>query len=70
MGRRPYHLFPVQSDKTRLVSSAQLIDVDEWSVDEDFPIFPVGSKPKRLIRCPERAPQPFLIPGHSYLFGA
>lgn len=46
----------------------QLIDVAEWSVDEDFAIFPVGSKPKRLLRCPEQPPQPFLIPGHSYLF--
>jgi hypothetical protein len=49
-------------------SSAQLIDVDEWTIDENFPIFPIGSKPKRLMRCPEPAPQPFLIPGHSYLF--
>jgi hypothetical protein len=48
--------------------SAQLIEVGEWSVDEDFPIFPIGSKPKRLLRCPEQAPQPFLIPGHPYLF--
>ena len=49
-------------------SSAQLVDVATWEIDEDFPIFPVGSKPKRLLRCPEPAPQPFLIPGHSYLF--
>ncbi|MGA8549023.1 MAG: HipA domain-containing protein [Stellaceae bacterium] len=49
-------------------SSTQLIDVSKWRIDEDFPIFPVGSKPKRLLRCPEEAPQPFLIPGHSYLF--
>ena len=49
-------------------SSAQLVDIAAWSIDEDFPIFPVGSKPKRLLRCPDDAPQPFLIPGHSYLF--
>jgi hypothetical protein len=46
----------------------QLIDVGNWSVDEEFPIFPVGSKPKRLLRCPELAPQPFLTSAHSYLF--
>lgn len=49
-------------------TSAQLIDIADWRVDEDFPIFPVGSKPKRLLRCPADAPQPFLVPGHSYLF--
>ena len=51
-----------------LQTPAQLIDVAEWSIDEDFPIFPVGSKPKRLLRCPDDPPQQFLIPGHSYLF--
>jgi HipA-like C-terminal domain len=47
---------------------AQLIDVAEWSTDEDFAIFPVGSKPKRLVRCPDDPPQQFLVPAHSYLF--
>ena len=47
---------------------ALLIDIANWSVDEDFAIFPVGSKPKRLVRCPDNAPQPFLAGAHSYLF--
>jgi hypothetical protein len=46
----------------------QVVEVAGWRVDEDFGIFPVGSKPKRLLRCPAPPPQPFLIPGHAYLF--
>lgn len=45
-----------------------MIDVSSWKADEDFPIFPIGSKPKRLLRCPASPAQPFLIPGHAYLF--
>src|SRR5262249_51243881 len=33
-----------------------------------FPIFPVGSKPKRTVLCPNPTPYPFLIAGHRYLF--
>jgi hypothetical protein len=46
----------------------QLIDVASWEVDEQFGIFPVGSKPKRLMRCPEGVEHPFLIARHPYLF--
>jgi hypothetical protein len=46
----------------------QIVNVTEWAVDEEFPIFPVGSKPKRLLRCPDEAGLPSLIAGHSYLF--
>jgi hypothetical protein len=44
------------------------LDVAGWSLDEDFPVFPIGSKPKRLLICPDTATEPFLIPGHKYLF--
>ena len=47
---------------------AQVIDVALWGADEETPIFPVGSKPKRLLRCPNPTPAPFLIPGHRYLY--
>jgi len=46
----------------------EVIRVVSWAPDEDFPVFPVGSKPKRLLVCPEAAPAPFLVAGHRYLF--
>lgn len=45
-----------------------LVRVGEWDLDSDFPIFPIGSKSKRLLLCPADAAEPFLIPGHRYLF--
>jgi HipA-like C-terminal domain len=48
----------------------QPLDIAAWSLDEDYPVFPVGSKPKRLVVCPQDATAPFLIPGHKYLFKA
>ena len=49
-------------------TSAELIDVAGWARDEDFAIFPVGSKPKRALICPSPSPYPFLIEGHRYMF--
>jgi hypothetical protein len=46
----------------------QLVNVSNWAKDDDFPVFPVGSKPKRMLVCPANASESFLIPGHSYLF--
>src|SRR6478609_1133062 len=48
----------------------QVVDISLWPLDEDFGIFPVGSKPKRAVFCPAPAPHPFLIAGHRYLFKA
>src|SRR5436305_6506844 len=48
--------------------SSQIIDVASWRRDEDYPIFPIGSKPKRLLRSPAEVVEPFLIPGHRYLY--
>lgn len=44
------------------------IDVADWSVDEEFGIHPVGSKPKKMLIAPDNLDRPFIIPGHSYLF--
>ncbi|WP_432288805.1 HipA domain-containing protein (plasmid) [Aminobacter sp. BA135] len=44
------------------------IDVSQWAQHEDFPVFPIGSKPKRMLVSPEVTQEPFLIPNHAYLF--
>jgi hypothetical protein len=44
------------------------VDVTSWEADEEFPIHPVGTKPKRVLLCPSDCGEPFLIPGHTYLF--
>jgi hypothetical protein len=46
----------------------QPADVTSWEADEEFPIHPVGTKPKRVLLCPPECREPFLIPGHTYLF--
>jgi hypothetical protein len=50
------------------ISTIGPVDVSRWETDEDNPIFPVGSKPKKLLVCPSDPPLPWLIPGHRYLF--
>lgn len=47
-----------------------VVDVADWPSHPEHPVFPVGSKPKRLLLCPEKATEPFLIPNHAYLFKA
>ena len=49
-------------------TAAEIVDICDWSLDEEFGIFPVGSKPKRAVFCPNPAPYHFLIAGHRYLF--
>jgi hypothetical protein len=44
------------------------IDVSAWPEDEEYPYFPEGSRDKRLLRCPDPAPAPTLIPRHRYQF--
>ena len=48
--------------------ASELVDIANWKRDEDFDIFPVGSKPKRAVFCPTPAPCAFLIAGHRYMF--
>jgi hypothetical protein len=45
----------------------QLVDIADWVLDEEFAIFPQGSKPKRAAFCPTPA---FPVPhrGARYLF--
>jgi len=42
--------------------------VSQWAQHEDFPVFPIGSKPKRMLISPDGVREPFLIPNHAYLF--
>ncbi|HWL64250.1 MAG TPA: hypothetical protein VNQ32_15750 [Steroidobacteraceae bacterium] len=44
------------------------IDVTNWPADEEHPTYPEGSRDKQLLRCPDPAPHPWLVPGHRYLF--
>lgn len=59
---------PISVSHRTQQSHAQIVDIASWKADEESPIFPVGSKPKRLVRCPNPAPFPFLIRGHRYLY--
>jgi hypothetical protein len=56
------------SSADRVQTHLQLVDIADWFLDEEFAIFPQGSKPKRAAFCPSPAPFPFLIAGHRYLF--
>lgn len=44
------------------------IDITAWPQSDEHPIFPEGSRDKRLLHCPIPAPEPWLVPGHRYLF--
>jgi HipA-like protein len=46
----------------------EVIDVTGWLPNEDFPVYPTGTKPKRFLVCPDEPPHPLLIPRHTYLF--
>jgi hypothetical protein len=45
-----------------------VISLEDWELDEDFPFGPQGAKAKRIFVCPNPPPFPFLIGGHRYLF--
>ena len=45
-----------------------VIRVDEWEPDDEFPYMPIGQKPKRMFVCPTPAPREYLLAGHRYLF--
>lgn len=44
------------------------VDVSDWARDDEFPFYPVGSREKELLVCPESPNDARLIPGHRYLF--
>lgn len=52
----------------KLQTPGKSILIGSWRKNEDYGIYPVGSKPKRLVFCPVDDERLFLIPGHSYLF--
>jgi hypothetical protein len=45
-----------------------IVSLDGWDLDQDFPFGPQGAKPKRIFICPNPPPHGFLIGGHRYLF--
>ncbi|WP_178130926.1 HipA domain-containing protein [Reyranella sp. CPCC 100927] len=47
---------------------SEVVDLNGWDLDDEFPIGPTGAKPKRIFICPSPAPHGFLIGGHRYLF--
>lgn len=49
-------------------AAGEVIQVETWEPDDEFPVMPVGQKPKRVLICPTPAPCRFLIAGHRYLF--
>jgi len=45
-----------------------IVSLQGWQLDEEFPYGPQGGKPKRILVCPNPPPHSFLIGGHRYLF--
>ena len=54
--------------RVRYQTPGSPVFVGEWERSDEYGTFPIGSKPKQMIICPEDATEPFLIPGHAYLF--
>jgi hypothetical protein len=46
----------------------EVVTLDQWAPDEDFPFGLLGAKAKRTFVCPPVPPYGFLIGGHRYLF--
>jgi HipA-like C-terminal domain len=46
----------------------EIVSLDGWQLDDEFPYGPQGAKPKRILICPSPPPRSFLIGGHRYLF--
>jgi hypothetical protein len=47
---------------------ADIVSLEGWELDQEFPFGPQGAKPKRIFICPSPPPNSFLIGGHRYLF--
>jgi hypothetical protein len=45
----------------------KVVSIGTWARDEDYPVYPVGANPKRLLLCPAQPPYADLIAGHRYL---
>lgn len=46
----------------------EVVSLEGWIPDEDFPVSPLGAKAKRVFVCPNPPPFGFLIGGHRYIF--
>lgn len=46
----------------------QPVDVANWRGDDIYSVYPVGTRDKSLLHCPDPSPFSFLLPGHRYLF--
>ena len=46
----------------------QIVSLDDWQLDDEFPYGPQGAKAKKILICPNPPPYGFLIGGHRYLF--
>lgn len=46
----------------------EVVSLNGWEPDEDFPFGPLGAKAKRIFVCPNPPPFGFLIGGHRYIF--
>jgi hypothetical protein len=58
---------PIADPKFRQLRH-EVVNLNDWEPDNEFPINPMGQKPKRIFICPSPAPHRFLIGGHRYLF--
>ncbi|TRO92934.1 hypothetical protein FKB34_12280 [Glycocaulis profundi] len=46
----------------------EVVSLEGWLPDDEFPYGPIGAKAKRIFICPDRPPYGFLIGGHRYIF--
>ena len=48
--------------------ATEVIDIAAWRPDDQFAIYPEGTREKSLWISPDSLPMPFLVGGHHYLF--
>ncbi|WP_431284952.1 HipA domain-containing protein [Humitalea sp. 24SJ18S-53] len=48
--------------------AGHVLDISDWDEDEDYPINPIGQKPKQHFICPIVPPKNYLIGGRRYMF--
>ncbi len=44
------------------------INVSNWKMDDEFPVYPEGARDKSLFYSPEHSSHRFLVPNHRYLY--
>ncbi len=48
--------------------AAEIIDIEGWRPDDQFPTYPEGTREKSMWISPQSSPVSFLMGGHRYLF--